>query len=138
MKILIIDAQGGGLGKQLVGAIKGNFPETTVIAVGTNATAAAAMLKAGADGSATGENAVVVGCRTADIIIGPVGIILADAMLGEVTPLMAKAVAQSSAARILIPFNNCNTHIVGVSDGSMSHFVEEAVGEVRRRLTAQR
>ena len=134
MNILVIDAQGGGIGRQLVTAIKQNMPKSSVTAVGTNSTAASVMLKAGADHAATGENAVVVGCRNADIIVGPIGIIIADAMYGEVTLKMAEAVAQSSAKRVLIPFNNCDNVIVGVSDFSMSKLVQEAVDEIRKMM----
>ncbi|MDE7282155.1 MAG: DUF3842 family protein [Lachnospiraceae bacterium] len=134
MNILVIDAQGGGVGRQLVTAIKQNMPMASVTAVGTNSTAASVMLKAGADHAATGENAVVVGCRNADIIVGPIGIIIADAMYGEVTPKMAEAVAQSSAKRVLIPFNHCDNIIVGVSDFSMSKLVQEAVDEIRKMM----
>ena len=95
INILVIDAQGGGIGRQLVGSIKQELPEVSVTAVGTNSAAASAMLKAGADRAATGENAVVVACRTADVILGPVGIVIADAMLGEITPVMAAAVGRS-------------------------------------------
>ena len=101
MKILVIDGQGGQLGGQLIKSIKGNFEDIDIIAVGTNATATATMLKAGANQAATGENSVVVACRKADIIIGPIGIVIADAMLGEVTPQMAVAVGQADAVRIL-------------------------------------
>ena len=101
MRALIIDGQGGGVGKQLVSAIKKEYPQIVVTAVGTNSAASAAMKKAGADYAATGENAVIVGCRTADVIIGPVGIVIADAMLGEITPAMAAAVGQSRAKRLL-------------------------------------
>lgn len=132
MNILVIDAQGGGVGRQLVTAIKQNMPKASVTAVGTNSTAASVMLKAGADHAATGENAVVVGCRNADIIVGPIGIIIADAMYGEVTPKMAAAVAQSSAKRVLIPFNHCDNIIVGVPDFSMSKLVQNAVDEIRK------
>lgn len=132
MNILVIDAQGGGVGRQLVTAIKQNIPKASVTAVGTNSTAASVMLKAGADHAATGENAVVVGCRNADIIVGPIGIIIADAMYGEVTPKMSAAVAQSSAKRVLIPFNHCDNIIVGVSDFSMSKLVQDAVDEIRK------
>ena len=93
MELLIIDAQGGGIGKQLAASVKKAAPELLVTAVGTNSLAASAMLKAGADLVATGENAVVVGCRRADVILGPIGIVIADAMLGEVTPAMALAAA---------------------------------------------
>lgn len=97
MKILVIDAQGGGIGKQVVAAVKGKFPRAEVTAVGANSTATTAMLKAGADHGATGENAVVVCCRQADIIIGPIGIVIADALYGEITPVMARAVGQSGS-----------------------------------------
>lgn len=130
MNILVIDAQGGGIGRQLVTAIKLNIPDISVTAVGTNSIAASAMLKAGADHAATGENAVIVGCRNADIIVGPIGIIIADAMHGEVTPKMAAAVAQSSARRVLIPFNHCDNIIVGVSDFSIGKLVQNAVDEI--------
>ena len=103
MKILVIDAQGGGIGKQVVAAVKKQLPELTITAVGTNSIATAAMLKAGADHAATGENAVVVGCKKANVIIGPIGIVIADAMFGEVTPAMATAVGQSSAKSV----NSC-------------------------------
>ncbi len=127
--VLVIDAQGGGIGKQLVAAIKKELPEVTVTAVGTNSAATTAMLRAGADRSATGENAVVVNCRKADVILGPVGIVVADALLGEVTPAMARAVGQSGAKRILIPFNQCDTVVVGV-EGNMSALVQAAVAEL--------
>lgn len=134
MNILVIDAQGGGVGRQLVTAIKQNIPDVSVTAVGTNSTAASVMLKAGADHAATGENAVVVGCRNADIIVGPIGIIIADAMFGEVTPKMATAVAQSKAKRVLIPFNHCDNIIVGVSDFSMGKLVQGAVEEISKMM----
>ena len=92
MNILVIDAQGGGIGKQVVAAIKQNMPEMEITAVGTNSAATTAMLKAGADHAATGENAVIVGCRRADVIVGPVGIVIADSLYGEITPAMALAV----------------------------------------------
>ena len=127
MNILIIDAQGGGIGRQLVLALKQRIADARITAVGTNSSAAGAMRKAGADGVATGENAVVVGCRTANLIIGPIGIAIADAMLGEVTPAMALAVAQSRAAKILIPFQNCGCTVVGVTDASVAQLIEQAV-----------
>lgn len=131
MDILVIDAQGGGVGRQLVAAIKKAFPGDRVTAVGTNSLAASAMLKAGADRAATGENAVVVACRTADVILGPVGIVIADAMLGEITPVMAAAVGRSPARRILIPFDHCDNVVVGVADMSMSGLIREAVKALR-------
>lgn len=134
MKILVIDAQGGGVGRQLVSAIKQDIKEAYVLAVGTNSAATAAMLKAGADSAATGENAVVVGCRNSDIIVGPIGIVIADSLLGEVTPVMAAAVAQSSAKKVLIPFNHCDNIIVGVSDFNVGRLVHSAVEEIKKSV----
>ncbi len=130
MNVLVIDSQGGGIGKQLVAAIKANFPALTVLAVGTNTMATAAMVKAGADSGGTGENSVVVACRKADIIVGPIGIVIADAMLGEVTPTMARAVGQSNAKRILIPVNHCDNIVVGVPELSMGKLVEQAMEQI--------
>ncbi len=130
MNVLVVDAQGGGIGKQVVSAIKHKFPEIEVTAVGANGVATAAMLKAGADHAATGENAVVVGCRRADVIIGPIGIVIADALYGEVTPAMALAVGQSMAKRILIPVNHCDNIIVGVSDLSVGKLIDNVLAEL--------
>ena len=132
MNILIIDAQGGGVGRQLVGAVKQELPQAHVTAVGTNTAATSAMLKAGADDAATGENAVVVCCRKADVILGPIGIILADALLGEITPKMAAAVAQSNAKRILIPFNHVDNVIVGLQNLTVAQLLEQAVAELKK------
>lgn len=132
MNILVIDAQGGGIGRQLVSAIKQNIPSAVVTAVGTNSAATAAMLKAGADNAATGENAVVVGCRKADVIVGPIGIVIADALLGEITPQMAVAVGQSNAKRILIPINHCDNIVAGVSDLSAGRLIQCAIDEIMK------
>ena len=123
MNILIIDAQGGGLGKQIVASIKKAYPATEITAVGTNSLASSNMLKAGADHAATGENAVIVGCRKADIIIGPIGIVIADSMFGEVTRAMAVAVGQSNAKRLLIPINQCENIVLGASSLSVSDII---------------
>lgn len=131
MEILVIDSQGGGMGRQLVGAIKGQLPKAFVTAVGTNSTATAAMLKAGADAAATGENAVIVGCRKADVIVGPIGIVIADALYGEVTPAMAVAVGQSRARRVLIPVNHCDNIIAGVAEQPMGSLIESAVKYIK-------
>ena len=134
MKVLIIDGQGGGLGRQLVTAVKEKCPEAEVLAVGTNSTATGAMLRAGADQAATGENAVLVACRRADVIIGPIGIVIADSMLGEITPAMAAAVGQSPARRILLPVNQCDNLVVGAADLSMADKVQEAAELLRGLL----
>lgn len=134
MNILVMDAQGGGIGKQVVTAVRTRFPDVTITAVGTNAAATTAMLRAGADEGATGENAAVVCCRRADVIIGPVGIVIADAMLGEVTPRMAVAVGQSAAKRILIPVNHCANFIAGVADMSVGRLVDSVVAELEKTV----
>ena len=134
MNILVIDAQGGGIGKQIVGALKKRYPEQHITAVGTNSLATSAMLKAGADAAATGENSVIVCSRRADVIIGPVGIVIADALLGEITAAMAAAVGQSPAKRILVPVNHCDNYIVGVTDLSMAKFIDGVVTEVGKLI----
>ena len=115
MKIVVMDGQGGRLGQKLVESIKKAMPDIYLLAIGTNSTATEKMLKSGADAAATGENAAIVACRTADLIVGPLGIVMADALLGEITPRMAAAVASSAAARILIPMNLCDTYVAGVN-----------------------
>ncbi len=130
MRVLVIDGQGGKVGAQLVSGIRERLPGARVTAVGTNAMAAAALRKAGADAAATGENAVIVACRTADVIVGPVGIVIADAMLGEITPAMARAVGQSLARRVLIPFETCNNIVVGAEGMSVSALLKKAVEAV--------
>ena len=134
MNLLVMEAQGGGIGKQGVTAVRTRFPDVTITAVGTNAAATTAMLRAGADEGATGENAAVVCCRRADVIIGPVGIVIADAMLGEVTPRMAVAVGQSAAKRILIPVNHCANFIAGVADMSVGRLVDSVVKELEKTV----
>ena len=127
MNILIIDAQGGGVGRQLVLAIRECLPDADITAVGTNAAATSAMLKAGASRAATGENAVVVCSRKADVILGAIGIVIADAMLGEITPRMAAAVAQSRARRILLPVSHCDNIVPGVEGQTVARLVDAAV-----------
>ncbi|RHS91102.1 DUF3842 family protein [Clostridium sp. AM42-4] len=134
MNILVIDAQGGGIGKQIVSALKKRYPEQYITAVGTNSLATSSMLKAGADAAATGENPVIVCSRRADVIIGPVGIVIADALLGEITAAMAAAVGQSPAKRILVPVNHCDNYIVGVTDLSMAKLIEGVVAEVGKLM----
>ena len=104
-------------------------------AVGTNSMAASAMLKAGAARAATGENAVVVNARRADIIVGPIGIVIADALLGEITPAMAAAICQADAKRVLIPVNHCENFVVGVPEGPVSQLVQAAAQKVKELCT---
>ena len=132
MKILVIDGQGGRLGRRLVESIRKTCPDADITAVGTNSMATENMMNSGcADQLATGENAVIVACRTARIIVGPFGIATADALLGEISPAMANAVASSPAWRVLVPMNLCNTYVAGVIRGS-SAILEDAVDRVRR------
>lgn len=130
MKILIIDGQGGKIGKLLTEQIKKGCPDSEITAIGTNSIATSAMLKAGADQGATGENPVLVGCQRADVIVGPIGIVLADALLGEITPAMAQAVNDSPAYKVLIPVNRCNHHIVGTQNASLSDYIRMAAEEI--------
>lgn len=131
MKIIVIDGQGGKMGNMLVGRLKEALPEYEIIAIGTNSIATAAMLKAGADFGATGENPVIFNCPDADIIMGPLGIVVANALLGEVTPAMALAVGQSKAEKILIPINKCNHTVVGVQSLTFSEYINLAVKKAR-------
>lgn len=132
MKIMVMDGQGGRMGKSIVEQIKAAFPEDEILAVGTNSIATAAMLKAGADAGATGENPAIVGSRTADIIIGPMGIVIADSLLGEITPNMAVAIGQSMAKKVLIPVNRCQHFVVGCEEMPLGEYVKLVVEEVRK------
>ena len=130
MNILVIDGQGGGLGRQLVQEIKSRFPEENLVAVGTNAIASQAMHKAGAERVATGENAVIVNCRNADVVVGPIGIVIADSLWGEVSPAMALAVSRSNAVRVLLPMNLCDNYVAGLGKQSVSQIVEDALSKI--------
>ena len=134
MKVLIVDGQGGGVGRQLAARIKEAFPDVHLMAVGTNTLATSAMLKGGADFAATGENAVLVAARKADVIVGPLGIVVADSLGGEISPAMANAVAQADAKRILLPFKNCDNVIVGMTDFALANLIQLAVEELRKIL----
>lgn len=130
MEILVVDGQGGRIGQQLVRAITARYPQLKVFAVGTNGVATAAMLKGGAAQGATGENALLVACRKADVILGPLGIVIADALLGEISPAMALAVGQSRAKKILIPMNQCDNIVAGVEDLPVSKLLDSALEEL--------
>lgn len=127
MNILIIDGQGGQLGAQIIKATLSHFPNVNLTAVGTNAVATTSMLKAGAKNAATGENPVIVACRKADIIIGPVGIVIADSLMGEITEKMSVAVSKADAVRILIPINKCDNIIAGVPNLNTAALVEDTI-----------
>lgn len=130
MKIMIMDGQGGGVGKSLVEGLRNAYPEAELIAVGTNAAATANMMKGGTALGATGENAVVYNSSRVDVIVGPIGIVMANAMLGEITPKMAEAVASSAARILLLPMSRCNAAVMGVESRKLSDYVKEAVEKV--------
>ena len=127
MLITIIDGQGGGIGRTLVERVKSACPNAKIVAVGTNSTATFAMMKAGADDGATGENAAVFNCARADVIMGPIGILLTNGMLGEITSKIACAVSGSSAQKILIPISKCHVHIAGCEETTLSKYMDDAV-----------
>jgi prephenate dehydrogenase len=136
MNIVVIDGQSGRMGQLFIEKARAAGIAEPITAIGTNALATAAMLKAGATQGATGENPVLVACRSADIIVGPIGILVADAMLGEITPEMALAVGRSGAKKLLLPVNQCGNLVAGTQVMSLSKVMEEAV-ELLRTLCTQ-
>lgn len=128
-RILVIDGQGGRIGQQLIEGLRARLPEAELLAIGTNSSATAAMMKAGASRGATGENAMIVNARRASLIIGPLGIVVADSMLGEISPAMAAAVGQSEAKKLLIPINLCNNSVVGAAGLPIKELIRQAVEE---------
>ncbi len=133
-KIVVLDGQGGRIGAMLIERMKAEKQPWMLYAIGTNSIATAAMLRAGADFGATGENPAVVNCRDADVIVGPIGIVIADALLGEITPAMAVAAGQSRAEKILLPINRCNNVVIGVRDMPIGETIGLAVERVALAL----
>lgn len=133
MRVAVVDGQGGGIGKLIIEALRkdADLGEVKITALGTNALATSAMLKAGADDGATGENAVCVNVRDVDVIVGAVGIILANGMMGELTPRMAEAIASSRAHKLLLPVNRCRLHIVGIVSEPLPRLVDMLVDELK-------
>lgn len=129
MKIVVIDGQGGSIGRAIVEKLVAKGFQDNIVCIGTNATATANMLKGGSRQGATGENPVVVACRDASYILGPIGIVLADSMLGEITPEMARAVGASNAHKLLIPVNKCVT-VSGVKPMSLNEYIEEVCAKL--------
>lgn len=127
MKIMVMDGQGGGVGRSLIEELHSRYPEAELIAVGTNATATSNMMKGGTNEGATGENAVVYNSARVDAILGPIGIVVANAMLGEITPRMAEAVASSDVPILLIPMSRCNAQVMGVENRKLADNIREAV-----------
>lgn len=126
MKLIVIDGQGGGVGRSLVSALKDIMPDQPLLALGTNAQATTAMLRAGADAGATGESAIRYQCKTADIILGVTGILHANAMMGEISPAVAAAVSLSEAEKILIPLERCGLRIAGVGRQPLDSLIRQA------------
>lgn len=136
MKIVVIDGQGGRIGKGIIEQLKNNVNiKGSIWAIGTNSIATSTMIKAGADYAATGENPVVVNVRDADIIVGPIGIVIADSLLGEITPTMAVAVGQSKAEKLLLPINKCNNRVIGIEDINVTEIISLAVKRIEEILT---
>lgn len=131
MKILVLDGQGRQKGAALTDQIKKNMPDAEVVAVGTNSLATSAMLRAGAGRCRHGRKPRCVNCTWADVIVGPIGIILANALWGEITPKMAAAVSECVAKKILIPVNRCSVSVVGVQDKTLSEYVRDAVAMLK-------
>ena len=134
MIVLVIDGQGGGIGRALVEKLRARAPEMEIWAVGANAIATTSMLKAGATQAATGENAVCVCEGQADVIAGPVGIVLKDAMMGEITERMANAVAGARAQRVLVPVQRCATYVAGTANQPLQRLLDDAMEKIVQML----
>lgn len=130
---MIVDGQGGGVGRSLVEAIREKYPAAELIAVGTNATATANMMKGGTPVGATGENAVIYNSGRVDRIVGPIGIVMANAMLGEITPGMAEAISSADVPILLIPMSRCNAQVMGVESRKLGDYIKEAVEKIAER-----
>jgi hypothetical protein len=132
MKLMIMDGQGGGIGAAIIKSLRDAMAvDLTILALGTNSAATTRMMKAGANRGATGENAIVRTSHMVDVIIGPMAIIMADAMMGEVTPAMAAAVASSPAQKVLIPLSQERVRLVGVTGEPLPHLAEQVVRFVK-------
>ncbi len=134
MKITIIDGQGGRIGKTVIEQLKKRHSDLELYAIGTNSIATAAMLKAGADYGATGDNAVIVNAADSDIIAGPIGIVFANALLGEITPAIATAIGASKAFKVLIPVNRCNHYVAGCTEAPIGDLIRDAIEKIESML----
>ena len=138
MNIAVVDGQGGGIGRAIVDKVKKTFPDVNLIALGTNSAATGQMLKAGADEGATGENAIIHNMQHVDIVIGVIGILNANAMMGELTPAMAAAIGGSHTYKILLPINRCHIHVVSVEEMSLSGHIDNAIKALKEYIAAEK
>ncbi len=129
-KLTVIDGQGGKIGKTIIEQLKARIPDQEIYAIGTNSIATSQMMRAGADYGATGENPCIVNARDSDVIVGPIGIVFADALLGEITPNIAVAIGSSKAYKILIPTNRCNHYVVGCEEGNLNDYIQKACEKI--------
>ena len=132
--VVVVDGQGDGMGRGLVESIKKKWPKLHVRAVGTNSLATSAMLRAGADDGATGENAVVFNARQADLLLGPIGILTPNGLLGEVSPAMAGAVGASEAVKILLPSQRCSIRLAAGDPQPLQFYLDRAVELLEQEL----
>lgn len=135
MVIAVVDGMGGGVGKAIVEALVRRCPDAQIWALGTNALATAAMKKAGAHMAATGENAICVSCARADIVVGSLGVVLAESMMGEITPRIAREISASPAQKLLIPTNKCHVTLIGMREMTMGQQIDELVERVTQVIT---
>ena len=131
MKIAVVDGQGGGIGKAVVEEVRKAFPDLYILALGTNALATGQMLKAGATEGATGENAIIHNKEHVDVVIGVVGILCANSMMGELSPAMAQAIGGSHTHKVLLPINRCHIHVVSVAETGLSRHIRNVIDELR-------
>ena len=137
MNLIVVDGQGGRIGKQIIERVLAEQLPCRITAIGTNTVATAAMLRAGAPQGATGENPLLVACRSADVIAGPIGIVIADSLLGEVTPAMAVAVGQCAAVKLLLPVSHCNNQVIGASGESTAALLDQLMEQLRALTTSE-